>query len=174
MPRSCLYLRILCRSLVSWPTVMASRGIFELIVSHHSCCSVFLLQLRSRNIYRSSAQKRDIVSWYPHKHISLLFACACLLTSFVLGLANSCAMQLITEIPSDFAARFTAMCSSGVESQLAVARPLNLKDSARFLVEEVLSGFPGLVSTDSLEVSAHRVSLLPHSWNASYERFCRH
>ena len=104
----------------------------------------------------------------------VFFACACLLTSFVLGLANSCAMQLITEIPSDFAARFAAMCSSGVESQLAVARPLNLKDSARFLVEEVLSGFPGLVSTDSLEVSAHRVSLLPHSWNASYERFCRH
>ncbi len=123
----------------------------------------FLLQLRSRNIYRSSAQKRDIVSWYPHKHISLLFAFACLLTSFVLGLANSCAMQLITEIPSDFVARFAAMCSSGVESQLAVARPLNLKDSARFLVEEVLSGFPSLVCTDCLDVSARRLSFLPHT-----------
>jgi hypothetical protein len=81
-------------------------------------------------------------------------------------------MPLITEIPSDFAARFAAMCSSGVESQL-VARPLNLKDSARFVVEEVLSGFPSLVCTDSLEVSAHRLSLLPHTWNASYQRFCR-
>ena len=36
-------------------------------------------------------------------------------------------------------------------------RPSNLKDSARLLVEEVLSGFPELVPTDNLEVIAHSV-----------------
>ena len=65
-------------------------------------------------------------------------------------------MQPIREIPPFFVQRFAQLCSSGDKSTLEEIRPANFKDSARFLVEDVLSGFPDLVPTDALEVNAHR------------------
>jgi hypothetical protein len=64
-------------------------------------------------------------------------------------------MQPIREIPPFFVQRFAQLCSSGDKSTLEEIRPANFKDSARFLVEDVLSGFPDLVPTDALEVNAH-------------------
>jgi hypothetical protein len=66
-------------------------------------------------------------------------------------------MQPISEIPSQFALRFAQLCSSGIRHEVEELRPSNLKDSARFLVEEVLSGFPNLVPTEALEVNANFV-----------------
>ena len=66
-------------------------------------------------------------------------------------------MQPITEIPSQFALRFVHLCSSGIRNDVEELRPSNLKDSARFLVEDVLSGFPNLVPTEALEVNANFV-----------------
>ena len=63
-------------------------------------------------------------------------------------------MQPIREIPPFFVQRFAQLCSSGDKSTLEEIRPANFKDSARFLVEDVLSGFPDLVPTDALEVNA--------------------
>ena len=64
-------------------------------------------------------------------------------------------MQPITELPSFFVARFAQLCSSGINTVGSdFMRPTNLKDSARLLVEEILSGFPELVPTDNLEVLA--------------------
>jgi hypothetical protein len=64
-------------------------------------------------------------------------------------------MQPISEIPSFFAKRFAQLCCSVVKSEVEEIRPANLKDSARYLVEDVLSGFPDLVPTDALEVFLH-------------------
>jgi len=76
-------------------------------------------------------------------------------------------MQPITELPSFFVARFAQLCSSGINTVGSdFMRPTNLKDSARLLVEEILSGFPELVPTDNLEVLALCVLFVSSSWNA--------
>ena len=67
-------------------------------------------------------------------------------------------MQPISEIPSQFLHPFAKLCSSDIRVQVEEMRPANLKDSARFLVEDVLSGFPDLIPTESLEVNAHCVA----------------
>jgi hypothetical protein len=67
-------------------------------------------------------------------------------------------MQPISEIPSQFVHRFAKLCSSDIRAEVEEMRPANLKDSARFLVEDVLSGFPDLVPTETLEVNAHCVA----------------
>jgi hypothetical protein len=72
------------------------------------------------------------------------------------GYANSCAMQPISEIPFFFAKQFAQLCGSVSKSGVKEIRSVNIKDSARFLVEDVLSGFPDLVPTDAFEVSSYQ------------------